>query len=50
MQGTDHFNWMLSAALGTLARAKRMHKRFLKLLPREGLTAATRKVESGASA
>ncbi|MDQ8727593.1 Hsp20/alpha crystallin family protein [Bradyrhizobium sp. LHD-71] len=37
MQRTDHVNWMLSAALGTLARAERMHQQFLKLLPREGL-------------
>jgi HSP20 family molecular chaperone IbpA len=37
MQGTDHVNWMLSAALGTLARAEGMHQHFLKLLPREGL-------------
>lgn len=25
MQDMDHVNWMLSAALGTLARAERMH-------------------------
>lgn len=37
MQGSDHLNWMLSAALGTLARAERMHQDFVKLLPREGL-------------
>ena len=37
MQDMDHVNWMLSAALGTLARAERMHQHFLKLLPREGL-------------
>jgi HSP20 family protein len=37
MQGTDHINWMLSAALRTLARAERMHQHFLKLLAREGL-------------
>ncbi len=36
MQSTDHVNWMLSAALGTLARAERMHQHFLKLLPHEG--------------
>lgn len=35
MQGTDHVNWMLSAALGTLPRAERMHQHFLKLLPRD---------------
>jgi hypothetical protein len=37
MQGTGHVNWMLSAALGTLARAERMHQHFLKLLLGEGL-------------
>lgn len=37
MQGTDHVNWMLSAALGSLARAERMHQHFVKLLPPEGL-------------
>lgn len=37
MQRTDHVNWMLSAALGTLARAERMHQQFLKLRPHEGL-------------
>lgn len=34
MQSTDHLDWMLSA---TLARAERMHQRFLTLRPREGL-------------
>ncbi|WP_157016787.1 Hsp20/alpha crystallin family protein [Mesorhizobium xinjiangense] len=37
MQGTDHVNWMLSAALGSLARAERMHQHFVRLQPREGL-------------
>ncbi|GGC76255.1 hypothetical protein GCM10010994_38260 [Chelatococcus reniformis] len=36
MQRTDHVNWMLSAALLTVARAERMQQHFLKLLPREG--------------
>ena len=37
MQSTDHVDWMFSAALGTLARAERIHQHFLKLRPRGGL-------------
>jgi HSP20 family molecular chaperone IbpA len=36
MQPKDPINWMLSDAIETLARAERMHQRFLNLHPRAG--------------
>ena len=36
MQPKDPINWMLSDAIETLARAERLHQRFLNLHPRAG--------------
>jgi hypothetical protein len=36
MSTKDPIDWMLSDAIGTLARAERLHQQFLKLRPLVG--------------